>query len=79
MFNGCRHSIGYSFHIFIDRSVVEVFANERRSLTMRAYPALDESRLVSIRAAGYPVEVVKAEAWQLGSIYEHKTAEKAGK
>ena len=60
-------------HIFVDRSVVEVFANERRSLTMRAYPALDESRLVSIRAAGYPVEVVKAEAWQLGSIYEHKT------
>lgn len=61
-------------HIFIDRSVVEVFANERRSLTMRAYPTLDESRLVSIRAIGSPVEILRADAWQMNSIYKHKVA-----
>lgn len=59
-------------HIFIDRSIVEVFANERKSLVLRPYPALDASRLVSIRAVGLPAQLLKADAWQMKSIYKHK-------
>lgn len=59
-------------HIFIDRSVVEVFANNRKSLVLRAYPTLDTSRLVSMRAIGSSAELIKADAWQMKSIYKHK-------
>ena len=59
-------------HIFIDRSIIEVFVNDRQSLVLRAYPTLDESRQVSIRAIGSPCEIVKADAWQMKSIYQHK-------
>jgi beta-fructofuranosidase len=59
-------------HIFIDRSVVEVFANNRKSLVLRAYPTLDASRLVSMRAIGSSAELIKADAWQMKSIYKHK-------
>ena len=59
-------------HIFLDRSIIEVFANDRQSLVLRAYPTLDESRNVIVRAIGAPCEIVKADAWQMKSIYKHK-------
>ena len=59
-------------HIFIDRSIIEVFVNDRLSLVLRAYPMLDTSKGVTIRAAGNPIEILRADAWQMKSIYKHR-------
>ncbi len=56
--------------IFIDRSVVEVFVNDRQCIAVRTYPTLDESRGVAIRPVGKDVRLVKLNAWQMGSIYD---------
>ena len=34
--------------VFIDRSVIEVFANDRQCLTVRVYPGREDSRGVSL-------------------------------
>ena len=38
--------------VFIDRSVIEVFANDRQCLTVRVYPGRDDSRGVSLIRKG---------------------------
>ena len=53
--------------VFIDRSVVEVFANERQYLAMRVYPGLADSLGVSLLARGQDAVLKKLDAWQMGS------------
>ncbi|TSA37451.1 MAG: glycosyl hydrolase family 32 domain protein [Verrucomicrobiaceae bacterium] len=55
--------------VFIDRSVVEVFANGRRYVALRVYPGRDDSLGVSLRAQGGDAELKSMEAWQMKSIY----------
>tara|TARA_B100000029_G_C17604416_1_gene966927 strand:+ start:886 stop:2586 length:1701 start_codon:yes stop_codon:yes gene_type:complete len=55
--------------IFIDKSVVEVFANDRQAVAMRVYPGLKRSTGVSIRAQGSEAELISLDAWQMKSIY----------
>ena len=55
--------------VFIDRSVVEVFVNERRYLAMRVYPGREDSLGVSLRAQGQDAVLKKLDAWQMQSIW----------
>lgn len=62
--------------VFIDRSVVEVFANGRQCLTLRSYPSLHESEGVSVFARGGDAKLVSLTAYQMRSIWpELKTLE----
>ena len=62
--------------VFIDRSIIEVFANDRQCLTIRAYPTRDDSSLVSVFARGSEAKLVSMHAWQMRSIRpELKTQE----
>lgn len=56
--------------IFIDKSVVEVFANGKQCVAMRVYPGRDDSMGVSIRAQGQDAELKSLDAWQMKNIYE---------
>ena len=56
--------------IFIDRSVIEVFANDRQCLTVRVYPGLDNSRGVSLFARGGGAKLVSLDCWQMHSIWQ---------
>ena len=56
--------------IFVDRSIVEVFANGRQSVTLRAYPSRGDSTGVAIRAAGGDATLLSLEAWRMRSIWE---------
>jgi beta-fructofuranosidase len=51
--------------IFIDRSVVEVFANGRQCLALRVYPDRKDSLGVSIRAQGREALLRSLDAWQM--------------
>ncbi|NRB61942.1 MAG: glycoside hydrolase family 32 protein [Saprospiraceae bacterium] len=55
--------------IFIDKSVVEVFANNRQCVAVRVYPAMKESIGVSVRAQGSMAEIKALNAWEMKSIY----------
>ena len=59
----------FKLHIFIDHSVVEVFANDREYLAMRVYPGRKDSLGVSIRAQGQPALLKKLDVWQMQSIW----------
>ena len=55
--------------IFIDKSVVEVFANGKQVVGLRVYPSRDDSVGFSIRSQGQDSELKSLEAWQMKSIY----------
>ena len=55
--------------VFVDRSVVEVFANGRQCLAVRVYPDRDDSVGVSLRSQGAPSTVRSLSAWTLASIW----------
>lgn len=48
--------------IFIDRSIVEVFANGTQCLTVRAYPKRDDSNGVSLFARGRKAKLISLDA-----------------
>ena len=56
--------------IFIDRSVVEIFANDQQCLASRVYPGLQDSNGISIKAQGNEAELLSLDAWQMKNIYE---------
>jgi len=54
--------------VFIDRSILEVFVNERHCLTQRIYPTLAESTGVSLLAEGAGVHVESVQAWDMEAV-----------
>jgi len=56
--------------VFVDRSVVEVFANGRQCVALRVYPGREDSVGVSLRAQGQDAELKSLDAWQMENIYE---------
>ena len=55
--------------VFVDRSVVEVFANGKQCVAVRVYPGRGDSIGVSLRAQGSPAQLRSLDAWQMRSIY----------
>ncbi len=51
--------------IFVDRSIVEVFANERLCMTGRCYPSRKDATSVAISGSGSGAIVAVVEAWPL--------------
>ena len=55
--------------VFVDRSIVEVFANGRQCLTVRAYPDREDSAGVSVFARGGAAKLRSLDAWQMRSVW----------
>jgi beta-fructofuranosidase len=64
-FLNCDEDI--DLRIFVDKSIVEVFANGKRCVSARCYPTLSESKGVSVLSRGIDVNV-KYEAWEMKKI-----------
>ncbi|MBN8650007.1 MAG: glycoside hydrolase family 32 protein [Cytophagales bacterium] len=58
-----------TLRIFIDRSVVEVFVNDKQCVALRVYPGRNDSQGVSIKAVGQDASLLSLDAWQMKSIY----------
>ena len=56
--------------VFLDRSVVEVFANGRQCVAARVYPGREDSLGVSIRSQGSAAVLKSLDVWQMANIYE---------
>ncbi len=55
--------------IFIDCSVVEVFANGRQCCSLRVYPTKEGGNGVSLFSRGGDAELVSLDAWQMRSVW----------
>ncbi len=55
--------------VFIDRTIVEVFANGKQCVALRVYPGREDSVGVSLRAQGQEARLRSLDAWQMNSIY----------
>jgi len=60
-------------HIFIDRSVIEVFANERACVTGRVYPTRADSLGLDLLAQTGSATVADLDVWVLGSIWGNES------
>ncbi|QCJ45784.1 GH32 C-terminal domain-containing protein [Haloprofundus sp. MHR1] len=58
-----------SLRAFVDGSVLELFANERRCLTSRVYPTRDDAEGVSLAAVGGGATLRSARAWELEATF----------
>jgi beta-fructofuranosidase len=56
--------------VFVDKSVVEVFANDRQCVAVRVYPGREASAGVSLRAQGADAVLCGLDVWQMHTIYE---------
>jgi beta-fructofuranosidase len=57
------------FHIFIDKSVVEVFFNDRECITARIYPKSEDADKINLFAQDGKVKVVSLDVWNLRSLW----------
>ncbi|MCZ6680183.1 MAG: glycoside hydrolase family 32 protein, partial [Candidatus Poribacteria bacterium] len=57
-------------HIFLDRSVLEVFANGRQCVTQRIYPSRSDSLGVALFSRSGSVNVKSVEAWDMAATVE---------
>jgi len=54
-----------TMHVFLDRSIVEVFVNERLCLTTRIYPTRADSLGVGLLAEGGTALIEKVDCWEM--------------
>jgi len=59
-------------HVYLDRSVVEVFANDRVCITARVYPARQDSLELSLYATGGHVDLSRLDIWEVNSIWKRE-------
>jgi beta-fructofuranosidase len=52
-------------NIFLDRSIIEVFANGRQCITQVVYPELATSNQIKLFSDKEPVSVKKLQVWQM--------------
>ena len=58
--------------IFLDGSVVEVFANSRTSLSSRIYPTREDSTGLSCRAVGGSTTIHDCHVYAMDSVFEDR-------
>jgi len=59
---------GLRLHVFLDRSVVEIYANGHVCLTSRIYPSRPDSLSVGLLAHGGRAKVRSLDVWQMADI-----------
>lgn len=55
--------------VFLDRSIVEVFAGATTCITARAYPTRPDATGVALRADGGDVTIVRLDAWRMATVW----------
>jgi beta-fructofuranosidase len=59
----------FRLRIFLDSSVIEVFANERVCLTARVYPVRPDSLGLAVFAEGGAARLITMDMWEMASIW----------
>ncbi|NHC40528.1 glycoside hydrolase [Bacillus sp. MM2020_1] len=56
-------------HIYLDRSMIEAYANGKKSITSRVYPTLSDALGLELWSNGGNAKVVSMKVWEMGSAY----------
>ena len=59
-------------HVFLDGSVIEIFANERACLSARVYPVGARSTGLSLYASGGQAKLVSMDVWEMQPISNNR-------
>jgi beta-fructofuranosidase len=59
-------------HIFLDGSVIEIFANDRFCLTARVYPVGPRSTGIGLHSSGGTAKMASFEAWEMRPISQDR-------
>ena len=54
-----------TLRVFVDKSIVEVFANDRQAVMRRIYPSRSDSLGIELFARGGSCQVPLLEAWEM--------------
>ena len=65
-----RDSEPLKLHIFFDRSVIEIFANDRVCLTTRVYPTRADSQGLSFFVIGADTQLDSLDIWKISDIWK---------
>ncbi len=71
------HDEALSLQVFLDGSVIELYANQRHCLTSRVYPTRSDSTGLSVRAEGGQATVESLSVWRLRAAMAAGTADAA--
>jgi sucrose-6-phosphate hydrolase SacC (GH32 family) len=55
------------FRVFLDKPMLEVFANDRQCVTQQVFPKHNDSLLIKVFAKGGPATVRRADAWDMAA------------
>lgn len=55
-----------TLRVFLDRSIIEVFANDTAVITARVYPAREDSTGIALFARRQPLAVTHLQMWEMG-------------
>lgn len=56
-------------HVFLDHSVLEIFANDRAALASRIYPTRDDSLGIAVVASGGAARLRALDIWEMQSVW----------
>ncbi|MYL21524.1 hypothetical protein GLW04_16590 [Halobacillus litoralis] len=59
----------WNLHVYLDRSMVEAYANEQKSITSRVYPTSYDALGIELWSEGGEVEVVSMDVWELNGAF----------
>ncbi|WP_254271772.1 GH32 C-terminal domain-containing protein [Haloarcula marina] len=65
-----------SLRVFVDGSIVEVFANERHCLTSRVYPTSDDATGISLSAEDGRATIASVDVWEMESAWDSEPPSK---
>jgi beta-fructofuranosidase len=61
----------FELRVFIDKSVIDIFAGDRQAITRRIYPTVPNSALLSLFAEGGTAEFLEIDAWEISPSNSH--------
>jgi beta-fructofuranosidase len=59
----------FKLHIFIDKALIQAYANDQKTITTWAYPSLEESKGLQIWSDGGDAKIKSMQVWEMKSIY----------
>ena len=59
---------GLELHIFLDKSIIDLFGNDRTCISKRVYPSREDSIGISVTAIGADSKLVSLDAWEMSGI-----------
>lgn len=62
-----------SLRVFLDRSIIEVYANEVAVITARVYPTRADATGIAFTAARRPGLIASLRVWEMGSAFEESS------